>query len=135
MAASFDVTTGTLFGTVGESRTEADFAAHLEQPLRRDPQGEWVIILDQFNTHKSEGAVRLVDHYCDLQLELGVKGKAGILKSMARRAQFLEEPTHRIRFIYTPKHSSWLNQVEIWFSILVRCVLKRGSFDSSEALR
>ncbi|MCB9129071.1 MAG: transposase [Ardenticatenales bacterium] len=135
LIASFDVTTGTVFGTVGDSRTEADFAAHLEQLLSRDPQGEWVIILDQLNTHKSEAAVRLVDHYCDLQLELGVKGKSGILQSMASRAQFLEEPTHRIRFIYTPKHSSWLNQVEIWFSILVRRLLKRASFDSSAALR
>ena len=41
----------------------------------------------------------------------------------------------RIRFVYTPKHCSWLNQVEIWFSILVRRVIRRGSFTSKEDLR
>jgi transposase len=53
---------------------------------------------------------------------------------MPTRRRFLEAPAHRIRFVYTPKHCSWLNQVEIWFSILVRRLLKRGSFASVEEL-
>ncbi len=54
---------------------------------------------------------------------------------MKTRKRFLEDPDNRIRFVYTPRHASWLNQVEIWFSILSRRALKRASFDSLEALR
>ncbi len=53
---------------------------------------------------------------------------------MATRAAFLSDATHRLRFVYTLKHSSWMNQVEIWFSILVRRLLKRSSFTSLDDL-
>jgi hypothetical protein len=135
LIATFDVIYGKVFGTVGDTRTEVDFANHIEQLILTDPDGEWVIILDQLNTHKSESLVRLVAQYCDMDIELGEKGKSGILESMATREKFLEDTSHRIRLVYTPKHTSWLNQVEIWFSILARRVLKRGSFSTTQELR
>lgn len=79
--------------------------------------------------------VRLIAEHCEIDVDLGIKGESGILQSMATRAAFLADTTHRIRFVYTPKHTSWLNQVEIWFSILVRRLLKRASFTSVEDLR
>ena len=87
-------------------------------------------MIDQLNTHKSEALVRLVAERCCIADDLGIKGKTGILKSMTSRKAFLEDSEHRIHMVYTPRHASWLNQVEIWFSILARRVLKRASFRS-----
>jgi hypothetical protein len=100
-----------------------------------DPQAEWIFITEQLNTHKSESLVRLVAELGGLPDDLGVKGTTGILHTMASRAAFLQDETHRIRFVYTPKHCSWLNQVELWFSILTRRLLKRGSFKSTQELK
>ena len=136
LIASFSVATGQIIASsVGPTRTEEDFARHIEAVIETDPKAGWIFIVDQLNTHKSETLVKLVARHCDLDVELGVKGKSGILASMPSRAQFLSEAGHRIRFVYTPKHTSWLNQIEIWFSVLVRKVLRRGSFVSTEALK
>ena len=135
LIASFDVCTGHVFGTVGDTRTEIDYVEHLKQLFATDPGAAWVIVVDQLNTHKSASLVQLVADLCQLDIPLGIKGKCGILHSMASRAAFLQDQSHRIRFVYTPKHCSWLNQVEIWFSILYRRVLKRGHFTSKLGLR
>ena len=133
---NFDIVTGQVLApSIGSTRTEADFTAHIAHTIATDPEAVWVFVTDQLNTHQSESLVRLVAQHCGLTTELGVKGESGILHSMATRAAFLSDPTHRLSFVYVPKHTSWLNQVEIWLSILVRRVIKRGSFTSLEDLR
>ncbi len=136
LIANFDVATGkAILPTIGPTRTEEDFAAHIGRTVDTDPLGTWIFVLDQLNTHKSEALVRLVAERCGIDDALGSKGKEGVLESMAARKAFLEDPEHRIRFVYTPRHASWLNQVEIWFSILARRALKRASFTSLDDLR
>jgi transposase len=91
--------------------------------------------VDPLNTHQSSGLVRLAAERCGIPDDLGRKGDSGILRDRASRKAFLEDGTHRVRFVYTPKHGSWLNQVEIWFSILTRRLLKRASFTSTKELK
>jgi transposase len=136
LIATFEVATGQVMApSVGPTRTEEDCVEQIERTIALDPAAAWIFIVDRLNTHQSASLVRLVAKQCGIEEDLGVKGKAGILESMPTRAAFLQEPTHRIRFVYTPKHTSWLNQVEIWFSLLVRRRLKRASFTAVDELR
>jgi transposase len=118
------------------TRTEADFLSHLQGVVASDPRASrWHVVVDNLDIHRSESLVRWVAAESDVEIELGVKGKSGVLHSRQSRAAFLSEKAHRIVFHYTPKHSSWLNQIEIWLSIVVRKLLKRGSFTSVADLK
>ncbi len=136
LIANLEVATGRVIApSIGPTRTNEDFASHVAQTIATDPDAGWIFVVDRLNIHQSEALVKLVAKECDIELELDSKGSLKHMKAMASRRTFLQDPCHRIRFVYTPKHTSWLNQIELWFSILVRKLLKRGTFTSVEDLR
>jgi transposase len=135
LMANLEVATGRVIApSIGATRTNEDFASHIHKTIATDPDAGWIFVVDQLNIHQSEALVKLVAKECAIELELDRKGRLKNMKAMASRRTFLQDRTHRIRFVYTPKHTSWLNQIELWFSIFSRKLLKRGSFASVEEL-
>jgi transposase len=134
---NFDVATGQVVSpSSGPTRTEADFVAHVRRTVASDPAArQWHFVVDNLDIHRSASLVRYVAQVAGIAADLGRKRRSGILRSKASRAAFLSDPSHPIVFHYTPKHASWLNQVEIWLSILVRKLLRRSNFRSVQDLR
>ena len=145
LIASFNVATGAIdLATVGDPRTSLDFETHVTYLLAQSPDAaKYHLVMDCLNTHQSEALVRLAAALEPIPMELGQKGKSGILHSMTTRSEFLADPTHRLVIHFTPKHCSWMNQIEIWFGILIawrvtrpaRKLLRRGNFTSTDALK
>ena len=135
--ASRNVATGEIVEPlVQPTRKEEDYVLHIKSVYSINPGQRHIFINDNLNTHMSEGLVLFVAGVEGIDVStLGVKGKSGVMKSMASRAEFLTDKTHQISFVYTPKHCSWLNQIECWFGIITRRLLnRRASFKSVEEL-
>ena len=131
LTAGLDVVTGEIVSpTLEATRTEPEFVDHIARTVGIDPAGEWIFVVDSLNTHASEGLVEWVAEQCGIEDPLGKKTFAASCESMTTRREFLSDITHRIRFVYLPKHSSWLNQIEIFFGIIHRKCLRGGNFTS-----
>lgn len=135
LMASIEIASGRVTGELTDTRGSEDFLKFVKSRVLTDPQGEWIFIADQLNTHKSSDLVRWITQECSIEEDLGVKRKRGIIQSMKTRVEFLSDETHRIRFVYTPKHCSWMNQIEIWFSIISKKLLKRLNCSSMDDLK
>jgi len=138
LTGSWDVVVGKMIGTtVGATRKGKDFAKHMEETFATDPLANWVVVLDNLNTHHGEEIVRLVARLLGIDEDsLGdKKRRRGILGNVRSRRKFLTDASHRIRFVFIPKHSSWLNQIETIFGIISRRVIRHGSFTSQADLK
>jgi hypothetical protein len=135
LSGNVDVVTGGVIApTVQPTRPEEDFAGHIKRTVATDPEATGIFVGDNLTTHCSESLVRHVAEACDIGQGLGKEGKSGVLKSVGTRKDFLTRSGHRSRFVPVPDHTSWLNRIEIWSSILVRRVIKRGNSSSAADL-
>lgn len=136
LTGSWDVVAGQMIQTtIAETRNADDFAEHIKQTVATDPLADWVFVVDNLNTHYGEPIVRLVAKLLGIQRDLGKKKSRGVLATMKSRREFLSDPSHSIRFVFIPKHSSWLNQIESVFGIIKRRVIRGGTFQSKEDLK
>ena len=136
LTGNWDVAEGQfLYLTIEETRNNEDFARHVKRLIESKLADGWVIVVDNLNTHCGEPLVRMIAKALGISSkELGEAKKHGILKSMASRRAFLSDHSHKIRFVFIPKHSSWLNQIEAVFGMINRRVMRGGSFTSKQDL-
>ena len=107
--------------SVGETRTERDYANFLDALFAAGaPTTKWRVIVDNLNTHVSESLVRLVARLCNIEDDLGQKGKSGVLASKATREAFLRDQSHRISFHFTSLSRDSLNDQRIDSSLQVQ---------------
>ncbi len=129
LIASLIVPTGEVVGDVLPQRTSADFCRHVRHVARQFPEVQrfhWV--MDNLNTHWSLDLCRTIARLSSVRFE------PKQLRTGNERRAFLTNPEHKHVIHYTPKHGSWLNQIEIWFGVLQRRLLRRGEFSSKADL-
>uniref|UniRef100_UPI0026361544 transposase n=1 Tax=uncultured Microscilla sp. TaxID=432653 RepID=UPI0026361544 len=120
---------------LNDTRNEQDFLSFIKVLIEKYPiNDEITIIADNLNTHMSASLTKWVAKQIGFEGDLGEKRGRGILKSMVSRKAFLEDKSHRIRFVFTPRHCSWLNPIENWFSKIQRQLINRTSFTSKSTL-
>ena len=137
LTGSWAVATGQMVHTtINETRNGEDFASHIMATISRDPDADWIFVMDNLNTHYGEPIIRAIAGLLGInEATLGDKKKRkGILGSVASRKEFLSDPAHRVRFVFIPKHSSWLNQIEMMFGVISRRVMRNGNFSSKQDL-
>jgi len=117
------------------TRKEKDFLIFIQQVVAQFPSDKKIIFLaDQLNTHLSASLVRWIAEQISFEEDLGKPRQKGILRDMKSRKKFLENPDHRISFVFTPKHCSWINPIENWFGKLQGHVIRFGNFQSVKEL-
>lgn len=136
LIGAVNVQTGKMdYFTLQPTRKEEDIVAFVAEICSDLPKTDKItMLMDQLNTHKSEGLVRYIAEQIGYTGDLGTKGYKGILESQATRMAFLEQQDHRIRIVFTPRHCSWLNPIENWFGRLQRQRLRNASFPSVDIL-
>jgi hypothetical protein len=128
LSATFCVPTGQLAYDLTQSHNGSDFVAHLLHAVEEMPKAEryhWV--LDNNRTHSTPGVCA-----CVAALS-GIAFDAAKFKTAKDRRAWLCDPEHKHVFHFTPVHGSWLNQVELFFSVFSRSLLRRDDFASVEA--
>lgn len=119
-----------------ETRTEEDMVENVNNIICfGGEKSRYRLVMDNLNTHCSESMVRMIAEEIGFDEDLGKKSLRGILKSAASRKEFLTRQHHRITCVFTPRHCSWLNQIEMWFGTLGRKLINRGSFCSVDYLQ
>jgi transposase len=104
--AAFNTKTGEVLGKTAARHTSAEFVAFLADIVANQPRGKEIrVIADNLSAHKS-----------------------------ALVKDFLAAHP-KVRLHFTPTYSSWLNQVELWFSKIERDVIARGVFTSVPDLK
>jgi hypothetical protein len=137
LIAGYAVGTGKIISHYFTTKNdEAAFLEFIKQTISKfSPTDQIIFLLDNLRTHCTVSLTKYIALHIGFTASLGKNRKSGILENMQTRRDFLTDPEHRIRFCYTPKHCSWLNPIENWFSILQRRVISPGNFMSVEDLK
>ncbi len=132
LLAFMDVESGRISGQMRETRTNpvtAEVLGDHVQALLSQGTKKVHIIMDQLNTHWSKDMVYRVAELSDLSIP-----DDDLIEKGNQRREWLSQSDKAVVFCYTPKHASWLNPIEIWFGVLARKVLRRGSFKNKAEL-
>jgi len=128
LTAALEVATGQIMGMLTPNRPAEVFAEFMQWVLDCYAEAEKIhIVLDGLNTHYHKLTCEAVARACHCELPEIETGR--------QRKEFLTDPSKRVVFHFTPTHASWLNQIEIWLSVLTRKVIRRGDFSSVDDLQ